>query len=477
MTENIAEFDPKDIDAYPAKELFIYMLVKDIRLIKAILDLVDNSFDGAWSVKKNDSYDGLWTRIKLDDKYFEIQDNCGGISLETARKYAFRFGRPGDMPTTGRSIGQFGVGMKRALFKLGNQIHIDSKTETESFKLTINVEKWKRELEWKFKIDDFESSLSEPGTKIVVTDLHEPVSNKFSVTNFGTNLEKEIEAAHENSMAKGFRIYLNDIVVGFSEAKILKSDLIKPAKKTFDIKGVNTRIILGIADSDTAESKGWYVYCNGRSILEADQTITTGWGEGGERKIPKAHPQYNRFRGFVFFDSDVAELLPWNTTKTGIDNDSPIFQSARQTMLAMMRPAINTLNHLKKETEDYNRIIKHGLDMATPLADAIDDAEMVVLREIPESDQFEAPAPGEAPEIPEEDDKEPVSPEDKTSDDVDEDDTFDDVGPDETIWQRKILYYKPSDKVEKVLEALRVRTLKELGEETFDYFYRMECDD
>ena len=204
MTENIAEFDPKDIDAYPAKELFIYMLVKDIRLIKAILDLVDNSFDGAWSVKKNDSYDGLWTRIKLDDKYFEIQDNCGGISLETARKYAFRFGRPGDMPTTGRSIGQFGVGMKRALFKLGNQIHIDSKTETESFKLTINVEKWKRELEWKFKIDDFESSLSEPGTKIVVTDLHEPVSNKFSVTNFGTNLEKEIEATHENSMAKGF---------------------------------------------------------------------------------------------------------------------------------------------------------------------------------------------------------------------------------------------------------------------------------
>ena len=146
-------------------------------------------------------------------------------------------------------------------------------------------------------------------------------------------------------------------------------------------------------------------------------------------------------------------------------------------MLAMMRPAINTLNHLKKETEDYNRIIKHGLDMATPLADAIDDAEMVVLREIPESDQFEAPAPGEAPEIPEEDDKEPVSPEDKISEDVDEDDTFDDVGPDEIIWQRRILYYKPSDKVEKVLEALRVRTLKELGEETFDYFYRMECDD
>ncbi len=475
MTENKAEFDPKDIDAYPAKELFIYMLVKDIGLIRAILDLVDNSFDGAWSLKKNDSYDGLWTRIKLDENHFEIQDNCGGISLETARKYAFRFGRPSDMPTTGRSIGQFGVGMKRALFKLGQKIHIDSKTEKESFKLTIDVENWKGEREWKFKIDDFESDLSEPGTKIVVTDLHEPVSNKFSVANFITNLEKEIEAAHENSMGKGFGIYLNTIVVGFSEAKILKSDLIKPAKKTFNIKGVNTRIIIGISDSDTAESKGWYVYCNGRSILEADQTITTGWGEGGERRIPKAHPQYNRFRGFVFFDSDNAELLPWNTTKTGIDNDSPVFQSTRQTMLAMMRPVINTLNHFKKETEDYNRIRKHDLDMETPLADAIDDSKMVVLQEIPESDQFEAPAPGEAPEMPEEVYDEPVLSEDETP--VDEDDTFDDVGPDEIIVQKKILYYKPSDEVEKVLEALRVRSLKKLGEETFDYFYRMECDD
>jgi hypothetical protein len=477
MTENIAQFDPKDIDAYPAKELFVFMLVKDIGLIRAILDLVDNSFDGAWKVKENDSYDGLWTRIELDESHFEIKDNCGGISLENARKYAFRFGRPGDMPTTGRSIGQFGVGMKRALFKLGNHIHIDSKTETESFTLTINVEEWKTEREWKFKINDFESSLSEPGTKIVVTELHEPVSNKFSVTNFITNLEKEIETAHENSMSKGFRIYLNDIVVGFSEAKILKSDSIKPANKSFDIKGVNTRIIVGISDSDTAESKGWYVYCNGRSILEADQTITTGWGEGGERRIPKAHPQYNLFRGYVFFDSDDAELLPWNTTKTGIDNDSPVFQSARQQMLAMMRPVINTLNHLKKETEDYNRIKKHDLDMETPLSDAIDEANMVVLREISESDEFDAPAPGDPPEIPEEDYTEPISTEDSTSCDVDENDTFNDVGPDEIIQERRILYYKPSDKVEKVLEALRVNSLKKLGEETFDYFYRMECDD
>jgi hypothetical protein len=38
--------DSKHIKASPTKEFFIYMLVKDIPLNRAIIDLVDNSVDG-----------------------------------------------------------------------------------------------------------------------------------------------------------------------------------------------------------------------------------------------------------------------------------------------------------------------------------------------------------------------------------------------------------------------------------------------
>ena len=85
------------IKASPTKELFIYMLTRDIPLIRAILDLVDNSVDGATRTQSGDDYSNFWIRIKCSKDRFSISDNCGGISVTLARDYAFRFGRPKDM--------------------------------------------------------------------------------------------------------------------------------------------------------------------------------------------------------------------------------------------------------------------------------------------------------------------------------------------------------------------------------------------
>src|SRR5689334_19115441 len=100
---------PSIIEASPTKDFFISMLVKDIELIPAISDLVDNAVDGA-KRESQDSFDGYSVRIDLDSQQFRISDNCGGISVEIAQKYAFRFGRPEQMTPTPRSVGQFGVG-------------------------------------------------------------------------------------------------------------------------------------------------------------------------------------------------------------------------------------------------------------------------------------------------------------------------------------------------------------------------------
>lgn len=47
------------IDASPTKDLFITMLVKDIDLIDAIVDLVDNCVDGARRIRRNNNYEDL----------------------------------------------------------------------------------------------------------------------------------------------------------------------------------------------------------------------------------------------------------------------------------------------------------------------------------------------------------------------------------------------------------------------------------
>ncbi|MEH1925542.1 O-methyltransferase [Nostoc sp.] len=99
--------NPRLIHAEPTKDLFIYMLVRDIPLIRAIIDLVDNSVDGATHLQSNENYEGLWIKILVNKEYFQIQDNCGGITVNDAEEYAFKFGRPNDaeLDLTGKNIG------------------------------------------------------------------------------------------------------------------------------------------------------------------------------------------------------------------------------------------------------------------------------------------------------------------------------------------------------------------------------------
>ena len=41
----------------------------------------------------------------------------------------------------------------------------------------------------------------------------------------------------------------------------------------------------------------------------------------------------------------------------------------------------------------------------------------------------------------------------------------------------RILYYKPKDEIDRIKKALKVRSQREVGEKTFEYFFRMECED
>ena len=164
MPPEPAVADPNRIEASPTKEFFMFMLTRDIDLTRAIADLVDNCVDGAKRIRGDTNYENLVVRIEASAERFRIQDNCGGIPVDIARKYAFRFGRAEGMPVTKHSIGQFGVGMKRALFKLGNVFSIESRHETERFVVRVNVREWARaKTNWDFHFSEINTDLPDAG--------------------------------------------------------------------------------------------------------------------------------------------------------------------------------------------------------------------------------------------------------------------------------------------------------------------------
>ena len=94
----------------------------------------------------------------------------------------------------------------------------------------------------------------------------------------------------------------------------------------------------------------------------------TGWEtkvEGGV-STPAAHGQFSRFRGYAVFESDSARALPWNTSKSGVDAESPVYQSAKMEMVNALRQVANFLNDLDAERDTESTFLKDQLDLARP---------------------------------------------------------------------------------------------------------------
>ena len=190
------------IDAMPTKAFFVDMLVRDIAPERAVLDLIDNCIDGARRLHPGDDpdFNGLFVRLSMDEDHFEIIDNCGGFDIETAQSYAFRFGRPTGAETTDYSIGQFGVGMKRALFKFGRYFEVHSTTESQKWSMKVDVDRWEKEEAWIFDFDDIDYNYDlreeTQGTRIIVKKLRPETASRFSEIYFRRRLS-EIIRSHQ----------------------------------------------------------------------------------------------------------------------------------------------------------------------------------------------------------------------------------------------------------------------------------------
>lgn len=432
--------DETKVDASPTKRFFVDIMTRDILVSEAIQDLIDNCIDGAKRLRPGigESYVGLEVSITTNAQQFELSDNCGGIPLDVARKYAFRFGRAKGFDETESSVGQFGVGMKRALFKLGRHFSVSSVTRDASFDIVVDVDAWVGDdLHWDFDLTNLKKAptdLANTGTTLKAWGLEKGVSDLFSRATFTSSLKDAIRVSQQEAMSRGMRFNVNDEAVIPLEWTLLSSgDELAPAHLRYseEIGGtapITTRLYAGISGSSSAAA-GWYIFCNGRCILEADQTEVTGWSAAADDiAIPKYHGQFARFRGYAFLDSRDASLLPWNTTKTGIDLETAAYRRLKPRLIAITRPIIDFLNNLdgEKEFEEKDRV----------LTEVVRKAASVPLATLPERVVFQAKPPREK-------------------------------GPP----LARISYQKPKAEIEALADAFGVKKPKEVGELSFDYAY------
>jgi hypothetical protein len=83
-------------------------------------------------------------------------------------------------------LGVYGIGLKRALFKIGNEIQVESHTTEDGFRVAINLDEWSKNDEtledWTFPITRLNGGVpkSKAGTNITITNLHREVRTRLN---------------------------------------------------------------------------------------------------------------------------------------------------------------------------------------------------------------------------------------------------------------------------------------------------------
>lgn len=388
----------KQVKAGPTKRFFVEMLTRDIELADAILDLLDNCVDGVVRDLKGKQahgngnpdkpYTGYWAKIVAKPDKFEIWDNCGGIPEKIALLSAFMLGRPDlERDSEIETVGMYGIGMKRAMFKMGRHSKVVSKPKNEdAYQVEIPPE-WLEDTDqandgaeqenydpWKLELVKCDAGFEENGTKITVTQLKPEISVQFdqTKTSFLDDLEKEISRHYALIISKGFEVKLNDEIVAPAELTILSPDnigtaegpAIEPYVFSGVLDGVQVELAVGfyrplvtekeLEDeekvSSSRENAGWTIICNDRVVLYNDKSYKTGWGVKGV--TPGYHNQFISIAGIVMFRSNESMKLPLNTTKRGLDRDSELYNMVLGYMMEGLKKFTSFTNHWKKREEE-----------------------------------------------------------------------------------------------------------------------------
>ena len=439
----------------PTKRLFIDILTRDISIHDCILDLLDNAVD---SYTRNEIDEKREIRLKFDKNELSVFDNCGGIDKKRLQKEVFRFGAK-DFLNHVPTIGLYGIGLKRSIFKLGELIVFETDDEKDYCKLEIDVNDWidKKDREgndiWHLPLTETSGTRlvngEKPYTNIKVEKLRYETIETF-VPNFEKNLKGTVKIYYSRYIQKDkIDFFVNNEKQSGFEIKVKASDDFKPVKVEDEYEGVKITILcwLDLREKRTEKEpgrQGWNVFMNERLVIIDDTSADTGW-LGGQPFLPKFHSIYNQFRGVVLLNTNDPSKLPINTPKTGFNKEGKVYHHLLNLMVKVARPFIDFLSDkynkqkekiAKKEDELLKDISHDSKEEKGIIETSIDDTKTEYQSRFTPPERKIVARP--------------------------------------IIPQSTISYKKPKRQVDIMKKVLKVKTNLEVGEKTFDYFWESE---
>jgi hypothetical protein len=380
----------------------------------------------------------------MNDKLFEVTDNCGGISETDLKKEVFRFGFS-DISQRKSTIGFYGIGLKRALFKIGKDITFETDDGRHYNRLDINVDNWVADREnWDLPLHPSSGksklkSGTKPFTKIRIVNLSDEAKETFTPT-FVSNLKETISIYYTRIIQNQINFHVNGQRIQPFDLKIRYDREFAPANLRDEYEGVKIQITCWMERHEEGRQKkergrqGWNVFMNNRLVIHDDASPKTAWS-GEEGQLPKMHPIYNQFRGLVLLTSEDPSLLPINTLKNDFHTESKTYHYLLKKMVKTARPLVNFLS------TKYEKLDERESQALERVAATESKAPMKVV----------------------------------TVDQLRENHLFKAVGAirlrdDLTV----ISYKKPRERVSKVKKYLKLSNNAEVGSETFDYFVKVE---
>lgn len=353
MSEVTHKTEVGRIDGTPEKRMF-WSIMSDYDLTTGICELVDNAID-IWMMQKPRG--SLLVQLSLDPdrQLIVVKDNAGGVPQADLRLLVTP-GASRNEPDF-ESIGYFGVGSKRAVVALAEQVVIKTRDKNgKSFQLDISKD-WLELPTWEMPAYEI-PAIDEGVTIIELSKLKHTVSQSdidHLLVHLGQTYEWFLQI-------DGCRIEVNGTAIqplSFESWAFPPEHRPRQAPFDVDLSGhgkLGVEITAGlILDRDPeGDNYGVYFYCNNRLIVKELKIRDVGYFVTSEAGVP--HPDASLCRVIVRFNGK-AKLMPWNSSKTGINFSHPAFQQIRPTLIQL----VSHFTALSRRTKDdwEGKVLRH----------------------------------------------------------------------------------------------------------------------
>lgn len=338
----------ESLDATPEKRMF-WSIISDYDLETGLTELIDNSID-IWVA--NEKRQPLLVNLKLDvnQQVVELTDNAGGVSLENLRLLV----TPGGSLNSpdAQSIGVFGVGSKRAVVAIAEQIAIKTcQGQRGSYQIDINKD-WLESPDWEIPAYII-PEIQHGTTTVELSRLRKSFEND-EIARLREHFGETYQAFLQDGQCS---IQVNDeqvVPVSFENWAYPPNFSPRIAKfriSPSDKDEVEVEISSGLVrDRDpSSDNYGVYIYCNNRLIARALKTREVGYYISGEAGVP--HPDASLCRAIVRLNGP-AKLMPWNSSKTGVNYSHNAFVQIRPTLIQLISYFSSLSRRLKNDWPD-----------------------------------------------------------------------------------------------------------------------------